>query len=131
MIVGAAPPERSGAAAAIAETGSELGGALGIALLGVVGNSIYRGQIAGALPAGISRTAAGAAHDTLTGAVTAAGQLHGPVRATLLDTARQAFTYGLHAVVGVCAAIAIGVAILDAVMLRRTVADPGSFAVIA
>src|SRR6266446_6203011 len=34
VIVGAAPPERAGAASAISETGSELGGALGIALLG-------------------------------------------------------------------------------------------------
>jgi hypothetical protein len=47
------PPERAGAASAIAETSSELGGALGIALLGVIGNTIYRSQVAGTLPAGI------------------------------------------------------------------------------
>jgi DHA2 family multidrug resistance protein-like MFS transporter len=131
LIVGTAQPEQAGAAAAIAETGSELGGALGIALLGIIGNSIYRGQMAGALPAGVSRAAAGAAHDTLAGAVTAAGQLPGQFRATLLDAARQAFVHGLHAVAGICAAIAIGVAILDAVLLRHTATDPGPLAVIA
>ena len=36
LIVGSAPPERAGAAAAISETSSEFGGALGIAVLGSV-----------------------------------------------------------------------------------------------
>ncbi|KGM33212.1 MFS transporter, partial [Inquilinus limosus] len=36
LIVGAAPPERAGSAAAISETGAEFGGALGIAVLGCV-----------------------------------------------------------------------------------------------
>src|SRR5712671_4098485 len=42
LIVGTAPPERAGAAAAISETGSELGGALGIAILGSIGTAVYR-----------------------------------------------------------------------------------------
>lgn len=128
IIVGAAPPERAGAAAAIAETGSELGGALGIALLGVIGNSIYRGQIGGSLPAGVPRAVTGAAHESLVGAVASAGQLPGQFRIGLLDAARQAFTHGLHAVAGISAAIAIGVAILDAVLLRHVAADPGPLA---
>ncbi|MDQ2690235.1 MAG: MFS transporter, partial [Chloroflexota bacterium] len=37
LIVGSAPPERAGAASGISETGSELGGALGIAILGSIG----------------------------------------------------------------------------------------------
>jgi MFS transporter, DHA2 family, multidrug resistance protein len=37
LIVGAAPPEQAGAASGISETASELGGALGIAILGSVG----------------------------------------------------------------------------------------------
>ena len=37
LIVGSAPPERAGAASGISETGAELGGALGIAILGSVG----------------------------------------------------------------------------------------------
>ena len=41
IIIGAAPPERAGAAAGISETGSELGGALGIALMGSLVTAVY------------------------------------------------------------------------------------------
>src|SRR5262249_7993144 len=46
LIVGAAPPERAGAAAAISETGAELGGALGIAIFGSIGVAVYRAALA-------------------------------------------------------------------------------------
>ncbi|MEO7734150.1 MAG: MFS transporter [Kofleriaceae bacterium] len=42
LVVGGAPPDRAGAAAALSETSSELGGALGIALLGSLGGALYR-----------------------------------------------------------------------------------------
>ena len=44
LVVGSAPPERAGAASAISETGLELGGALGIALLGSIGTAVYRSE---------------------------------------------------------------------------------------
>ncbi|MEE1928859.1 MFS transporter [Streptomyces sp. TRM 70351] len=44
-VVSAVPKERSGAAAAIAETGYELGGALGIAVLGSLQTAIYRSRL--------------------------------------------------------------------------------------
>ena len=50
LIVGTAPPERAGAASAVAETSSELGGALGIAILGSIMTAIYRAAMAGAVP---------------------------------------------------------------------------------
>jgi len=61
MIVGAAPPERAGAAAALSETGSELGGALGIAVLGSVGTAAYRHAMAGVGPGVITIGASDAA----------------------------------------------------------------------
>ena len=75
LVVGAAPPERAGAASAISETGAELGGALGIAVLGSIGTAVYRGQMADAVPAGVPPEAAEAARDTLGGAVAAAADL--------------------------------------------------------
>ena len=42
LIVGSAPPERAGAASGISETGAELGGALGISILGSAGAALYR-----------------------------------------------------------------------------------------
>jgi DHA2 family multidrug resistance protein-like MFS transporter len=43
LMVGTAPPDRAGAASGISETSSEFGGALGIAILGVIGTAVYRG----------------------------------------------------------------------------------------
>jgi DHA2 family multidrug resistance protein-like MFS transporter len=41
IVIGSAPPERAGAAAGISETGSELGGALGIAIMGSLVTAVY------------------------------------------------------------------------------------------
>jgi DHA2 family multidrug resistance protein-like MFS transporter len=120
LAVGAAPPERAGAASALSETSAELGGALGIAVLGVIGTAVYRGQVVEAVPAGVPAAAAAAARDTLGGAVAAAGQLPGQRGALLLDAARQAFTQGLHLAFGVSAAAAVAVAALTVVLLRAT-----------
>src|SRR5205823_9900581 len=49
LILATAPPERAGAASALSETANELGGALGIAILGSIGAAVYRHQVAGAL----------------------------------------------------------------------------------
>ena len=68
LILGAAPPERAGAASGVSETGNELGGALGIALLGSLGTAIYRDDMADAVPADVTPAAADAARDTLGGA---------------------------------------------------------------
>ena len=96
LIVGAAPPERAGAAAAISETSSELGGALGIAILGSIGTAIYRGDMATAALAGVPPEARRAARDTLGGAAAAAAQLPHPIDARLLETARAAFSHAMH-----------------------------------
>src|SRR5256714_4716189 len=58
MIMTSAPPERAGAASALSETANELGGALGIAILGSIGTAVYRRQVADALPAGLPPDAA-------------------------------------------------------------------------
>ncbi len=117
IIIGAAPPERAGAAAAISETCSELGGALGIAILGSVGTAIYRRAMAGPVIDGIPPAAAAAARDTLGGAVSAAAQFPG-FGGAVLDTARDAFTDGLRMTAAISAAIVLGMAILVMVSLR-------------
>ena len=50
LIVGSAPPEKAGAASGISETSAELGGALGIAILGSIGVAMYRGGLTRMLP---------------------------------------------------------------------------------
>jgi MFS transporter, DHA2 family, multidrug resistance protein len=119
LAVGAAPAERAGAASALAETSAEFGGALGIALLGVIGTAAYRGQIADAVPAGVLPGAADAARDTLGGAVVVAGQLPDRLGQALLAAARQAFLQGLHLAFVVSAAAAVAAAVVAAVLLHR------------
>jgi DHA2 family multidrug resistance protein-like MFS transporter len=118
LIVGSAPPERAGAASGISETAAELGGALGIALLGSVGTAIYRSGVANRLPAGTPDEVAQIARDTLGGAVAAAGQLPDQLGLVLVEVARGAYVQGLHLAAALSAAVAIGAAIMVMILLR-------------
>jgi DHA2 family multidrug resistance protein-like MFS transporter len=124
LIVGSAPVERAGAASAISETSSELGGALGIALLGSLGTAIYRLHVADSFPSGIPHQAAQSARDTLGGAVSSAELLPEPLGLALLESARHAFTLSFVAAAGVNAALALATAILAAVVLRGVPGAP-------
>jgi DHA2 family multidrug resistance protein-like MFS transporter len=119
LIVGSAPPERAGAASGISETGAELGGALGIAILGSVGVAIYRGEIADRLPATVPAEAEAVASDTLGSAVAVAGQLPSQVGAVVVETAREAFVHGMQLTSGIATIVAIGLAVLAVLMLRH------------
>jgi DHA2 family multidrug resistance protein-like MFS transporter len=118
LIIGAVPPERAGAAAGISETCSEFGGALGIAILGSIGTAIYRGSMTDSVLVGVPPEAAAAARDTLGGAVAVAQQLP-HIGTLLLDTARRAFTHGLHITAATSALIVVGLAVLVLVALRH------------
>jgi DHA2 family multidrug resistance protein-like MFS transporter len=118
LVVSSAPPERAGAASGISETGAELGGALGIAILGSIGVAVYRGELADALPAGVPSQAAAVARDTLGGAVGVAAQLPEGLGVALLAAAREAFTQGLQLTAALSAAVAVAIAVLATVLLR-------------
>jgi MFS transporter, DHA2 family, multidrug resistance protein len=122
LIVGSAPPERAGVAAGISTTSTEVGGALGIALLGSVGVAIYRGAMVD-LPPEVPAQAATIARDTLGGAAGVAAELPAQLAATVLAIARQAFVDGMQVVAGISAVVAVGVAILTVVMLRNVRSD--------
>jgi DHA2 family multidrug resistance protein-like MFS transporter len=118
LIVGSAPPERAGAASGISETGAELGGALGIAILGSIGVAIYRGDIADRLPASVPTEAEVVVRDTLGSAVEVAGLLPAELGAAVLETARGAFVHGMQLTSGIAAIVAVGLAVLTVVLLR-------------
>jgi DHA2 family multidrug resistance protein-like MFS transporter len=120
MIIGNAPPERAGSAAALSETSSEFGGALGIAVLGSIGTAIYRSEVATAVPAGLPFEASEAARGTLGGALAVAGQLPAPVGADLLGAAREAFTHALVIAAGICVVVVLLTAVVAARWLRHT-----------
>ncbi|HEX2885994.1 MAG TPA: MFS transporter [Vineibacter terrae] len=119
MIVATAPAERAGAASAISETGTELGGALGIALLGSIATAAYRGAMSQAggisgIPAEVMETA----RATLGGALAAASRLPLPAGTDLLAMARDAFTQALQAASLISAALMIATAVVAVLALR-------------
>jgi DHA2 family multidrug resistance protein-like MFS transporter len=119
LIVGSAPPERAGAAAAISETSSELGGALGIAILGSVGTAVYRAGMAEAVSHRVPPELAAAARGTLGGAIDVARQLPDRIGIALLETARGSFVDGLELTAVISAVVVIVTAAIAVVVLRR------------
>jgi DHA2 family multidrug resistance protein-like MFS transporter len=119
LIVGCVPPERAGVASGISETGSELGGALGIAVLGSIGVAVYRNELVDVVPAGVAPELSEESKDTLGGALEAAERLPDALGTTLLDAAQEAFALGLQVAALTSAAVALGAAALVALMLRR------------
>ena len=118
LIVGSAPPERAGAATGISETGAELGGALGIAILGSIGVAIYRAQVADRLPSSVPAEAEAIARDTLGSAIEVAGRLPGQLGEIVTVAAREAFVAGMQLTSAIAAVLAMGLAVLAWTMLR-------------
>lgn len=118
-IIGAAPPERAGAASAIAETCSELAVALGIAVLGSVGTFVYRADLAATLPIGTPAHAAEIASETLGGAMAVAAQLPEGLSAALMQAAGAAFVHGLQLSATTSAIVALALSLIAAVVLRN------------
>jgi DHA2 family multidrug resistance protein-like MFS transporter len=111
LIMGAVTPDRAGAAAAVVETSSEFGGALGMAVLGSIGVAVYRSDLAASAPAHLPPAALSAARSTLGGALSVAGDLPARLGFGLADAARVAFSHGLDtAALGAAVAMALAAA---------------------
>ncbi|MQY03991.1 MFS transporter [Actinomadura macrotermitis] len=121
VIMAGAPARESGSAAAIEETSYELGGALGVAVLGSIAAAVYRRELP--LPelagAGVTGDAAHTAQESLGGAMEEIQRL-GAAGARLAAQAQQAFTHSLE-----WASLAGGVLMIvtAAVIWRLTPAD--------
>jgi MFS transporter, DHA2 family, multidrug resistance protein len=115
LVIGTAPPERAGAASGISETAGELGGALGIALLGSIGTAVYRSRVDDAIADAPSVARADEARETLATALEAGGELP----ASILTAAANAFVDGFQAAALTGAALVAGVALAAVVALRR------------
>lgn len=97
IVVGSAPPERTGAASAMSETSAELGGALGIAVLGSLGAALYRSRMADVVVPGVSAEALAPARSTLGGALSFASGLAPEQAGPMLAQASEAFMLGFRA----------------------------------
>ncbi|MEO7837651.1 MAG: MFS transporter, partial [Acidimicrobiales bacterium] len=118
-IMSSVPQGRAGVGSAMNDTTRELGGALGVAVLGSLMQSKYSAVIAG-VP-GLAPQAREIAGSGLGGALRVAGSLGDPVAAQqFVTTAREGFLSGMHVAVLVGAAV-VAVA---AVLVYRTLPGP-------
>ncbi|RBO93847.1 DHA2 family multidrug resistance protein-like MFS transporter [Nocardia puris] len=124
IVVGSAPPEQAGAASGVSETGAELGGALGISILGSISIALYRGDLTTTLPDGLSDADAVSVRDTLGGAVHVAGQLPTATGEAVLEAARAAFLHGVHVTAGIAGVAALLIAVVATRRLHRIPAGP-------
>jgi EmrB/QacA subfamily drug resistance transporter len=117
-IMGSVPPAKAGVGSAVNDTTRELGGALGVAVLGSLLSSAFASRMADiAAPA--------AARESLGAALAVATTLPGQAGAQLADAARAAFVDGMGITLAVAAAVLVAGAIGALVLLpsRATSAE--------
>jgi MFS transporter, DHA2 family, multidrug resistance protein len=120
--LGALSPERSGSGSALITAMRQVGATIGVAVLGTVLLSGYRGQLhLGGLPA----AAADAVRSSVAGGVAVADATHS---VGLLLMTRTAFVHGLDVMLALCAGIALVSALLALVFLPRRAAAPAGTA---
>jgi len=106
-------PERSGSGSALISAMRQVGATIGVAVLGTVLDSVYRGHLD---VTGLPAAAAAAAKSSVVAGVAVAHELGS---AALLDSVRYAFVQGLDTMLWVCGGIALVSAILALLFLPR------------
>jgi MFS-type transporter involved in bile tolerance (Atg22 family) len=125
LLMSAVPATKAGMGSATNDTTRELGGALGVAVLGSVMASRYTGQIADSLGV-LPEPARGAARSSLGGATVVARDLGGNAGAQFLAAAQDAWMSGLRLAMIVGALIIAGCAVFSFLALPdRADDDPG------
>jgi hypothetical protein len=89
-ITGSLPPERANIGSAVNDTTRELGGALGVAIVGSIMSSLYSAQLADELPEGVPTPVAAAARESLGAAVELSAAVAGPAREAFVDAMSRA-----------------------------------------
>ncbi|WP_223839535.1 MFS transporter [Nocardiopsis deserti] len=119
LVVASAPPRRAGAAASLSEAAGELGGALGIAVLGSIGMAVYRGGVSAEAPDDAPPEVAEAVQETLPGAVAVSEQLPPDAGDQVREVAFRAFTEGMQSSALSSALVLAVAAVLVFATLRR------------
>ncbi len=120
-ITSSLPEEKQGVASALNDTVREMGGAVGIALIGSVLNSAYRSNIepiAGSLPPQVAKPVASG----IGSALAVAGQMGADGNA-VVAASRQAFVDGMTPALYLGAAVALAAAIFTALRGPKTAAE--------
>ena len=124
-IMGSLPPAQAGVGSAVNDTTREVGGALGVAVLGSVLSSVFGSRMIDILAGSdLPPEAQHVAEHSVTGAVTVADQIGGPAGQSLALAAKTAFVDGLHTTSVVAAGIAaLGALIAFVYLPARAPAD--------
>jgi hypothetical protein len=121
-IMGSLPPAKAGIGSAVNDTVREVGGALGVAVLGSILASQYGGAVESATN-GLPHGAAETASDSVGGAVAVASHVGGGAGTALLDAARAAYIDGFGLALTVAAVVAFAGAALAAIWLPARATD--------
>jgi len=120
-IMGALPRSQAGAGSAVNDTTRNLGGALGVAILGSLASSAFAAQLRPVL-AHIPALPASQAPASVGAAVTAGQHTAGPVGYHLIEAARQAFVIGAdHALIAAAPAPAAPAPAAEPVTLETVI----------
>ncbi len=120
-ITASLPEEKQGVASALNDTVREMGGAVGIALIGSVLNSAYQANIepaTSALPPAVAEPV----NEGIGGALAVTAQM-GADGTALLDSARQAFVDGMIPALLLAAGLSLAAAIYTALRGPKTAAE--------
>jgi hypothetical protein len=123
LIMSSVPLGRAGVGSAMNDTTRELGGALGVAVLGSVVTSQYTSGIGTSLAA-LPTTARALADSGLAGALAVAGEVGGAQGDALALAAKQAFVDGLNLAALVGAVVVFVAAFVSWKLLPRTTSAP-------
>jgi EmrB/QacA subfamily drug resistance transporter len=126
-IMAAVPLNKAGVGSAVNDTTREVGGALGIAVLGSIANSAYRSNISDDVLANLPREAADAASESIGAAVQVAASLPAGPGQALSTAAGDAFTTAFSNSLMSAAAIAVVIGVLVFLAGRRE-GRPGQLA---
>ena len=118
IVVGVVPPERAGMASGLSETSAEMGGAVGIAVLGTLGAAFYRTQMAVHVPPDLPADAVARARDSFGAALDIALTLPPAQAEELARLARDAFAVSYAATLSAALVLSIVAAAMAARLLR-------------
>jgi EmrB/QacA subfamily drug resistance transporter len=128
-IMGTLPPEKAGAGSAVNDTAREVGGTLGVAIVGSVLSSAYGSHVTTALAGlGAPKAVAGLASQSVEAGMIAAAHFPPALRAAAAQAAGQAFMDGLHAGSWVAAGATAAAALLALTFLPARPAGGGPVA---
>ena len=122
-IMGSLPKEKAGVGSAVNDTTRQVGGALGVAVLGSVLSSGYASRIVKAVASHpLTTSVSRASRDSVGGALNAAHQVGGQAGQSLADAARQSFVGAMRPTMLIAAAVTlVGALVVLAFLPARAV----------